>query len=125
MNLRNCPECGKLFVDNASGMCSDCYQLEEDAEYKIGEYLRKHDKASILEIHEETGVKERTILRMIKRGRIVTGSISYPCDSCGRQIFEGRLCSECTQSFTTQVKESHERDLRRKQDGIRMYSKEK
>ncbi len=127
MSLKNCPDCGKLFVDNASGMCPDCYRLEEEAEYKIGEYLRKHDKVSIQEIHEATGVKEKTILRMIKRGRIVTGSVSYACDSCGAPIYEGRLCSECSHSFTAQVKQSYEKDQRAKEqrDGIRMYSKEK
>lgn len=127
MNLKNCPDCGKLFVDNASGMCPDCYRLEEEAEYKIGEYLRKNDKVTIQQIHEETGVKEKTILRMIKRGRIVTGTVGYPCDSCGAPIYEGRMCSACTQSFTSQVKESYNKDQRAaaNRDGIRMYSKEK
>ncbi|NLP42529.1 MAG: flagellar protein, partial [Veillonellaceae bacterium] len=70
MGLKNCPECGRLFVENPSGMCPACYEKVEEDELKVVEYLRDTRKASLKEIHEATGVKEGIIMRMIKRGRL-------------------------------------------------------
>lgn len=105
MGLKNCPECGRLFVENASGLCPDCYQKVEDDELKVVEYLRSTSKASLQEIHEATGVKESIIMRMLKRGRLFSDfDVTYPCESCGVPISEGRLCSRCSKGFLDQVK---------------------
>lgn len=105
MGLKNCPECGRLFVDNASGMCPECYRQVEEDELLVVDYLRERRKASLQEIHEATGVKESTILRMLKRGRIFSGlEVSYPCETCGVPIYEGRLCPRCSKGFLEQVK---------------------
>jgi flagellar operon protein (TIGR03826 family) len=129
MNVKNCPECGKLFMVNPSGMCPECYEKEEIYEHKIGEFLREHGKASVEEIHQATGVKEKIILRMLKSGRLLTEGlnlISYPCDTCGAPIYEGRLCSRCGSNFTKQVREvSRSNDANANaRNGVRMYSKE-
>lgn len=107
MGLKNCPECGKLFVSGTVPMCPACYEQEEKDEMKIVEYLREKNKASMEEIHEATGVKERTIFRMIKAGRFMgISDISYPCEVCGTLIFGGRMCDKCNTDFLKQVKES-------------------
>ncbi|WP_199884008.1 hypothetical protein [Anaerosinus massiliensis] len=107
MNLGNCPECGKLYVKTAVGMCLDCYKLEEENEKIVAEYVRDHPRSSVEAIHKATGVKEKTIFRMIKNGRFMDISeISYPCESCGSPIYEGRLCDKCNANFLNQVKES-------------------
>ena len=105
MGLANCPECGKLYVENPAKLCPDCYRLEEENEEKVAKYLRVNRRASIPEIHEATGVAEKTILKMIKKGRI-TGDIQveYPCESCGRPILEGRVCAECGRRVLEQLK---------------------
>lgn len=106
MNIGNCPECGKLYVKTAAGMCPDCYRLEEEKQAVVAEYVRDHPKSSVEEIHEATGVKEKTIFRMIKSGRFVDSLISYPCEMCGQPISEGRFCLKCNQNLIQQVKEA-------------------
>ena len=105
VGLANCKECGKLFVQNPSGLCPDCYRLEEEQEEKVAGYLRHNRRASIGEINEATGVPERIILKMVKKGRI-TGDIQveYPCESCGKPILEGRVCGECGKRVLDQIK---------------------
>ena len=85
MALKNCSDCGKIYVENVSGLCPDCLEKEEEQERLIIDFLRKKDKASVEEIHKETGVKERTILRMMKKGRFLSyGDIAYKCESCDK-----------------------------------------
>ena len=105
MGLANCKECGKLFVQNPAGVCPDCYRLIEEQETKVAAYLRDNRRASIGEVHEATGVPEKVILKMIKKGRI-TGDIQveYPCESCGKPILEGRVCAECGRRVLEQIK---------------------
>ena len=105
MGLANCKECGKLFVQNPSGICPDCYRIEEENEELVAKYLRGNRNATISDVHEATGVAEKTILKMIKKGRI-TGDIQveYPCETCGRPILEGRVCAECGRRVLEQVK---------------------
>ena len=105
MGLANCKECGKLFVQNPSGICPDCYRIEEENEELVAKYLRGNRNATISDVHEATGVAEKTILKMIRKGRI-TGDIQveYPCETCGRPILEGRVCAECGRRVLEQVK---------------------
>ncbi len=105
MGLDYCPECGKLYVQNAIGLCADCYRQEEEDVEKVAEYLREKTKASLEEIHQATGIRHKVILRMIKRGRIVTDTeITYECELCGAPIIEGRLCADCSKTITEQLK---------------------
>ena len=105
MGLANCKECGKLFVQNPAGVCPDCYRLIEEQESTVAAYLRDNQRASITEVHEATGVSEKVILKMIKKGRIVGGvTMEYPCESCGNPIAEGRVCAECGRRVLNQLK---------------------
>lgn len=104
MGLKNCPECGKLYIENATGMCPVCYAQVEQDEVKVVEYLREVKKASLQQVHEATGVKESIIMRMLKRGRIVNDFIiTYPCETCGTLISEGRLCAKCNKNIMEQM----------------------
>lgn len=104
MDLRNCPECGKLYVNNNWQLCQECRQKELDEEDKVAQFLRDVAKASIAEICQATGVKEKIVLRMIKRGR-VTGDveISYPCEHCGQLITNGLLCVDCNSRLLNEL----------------------
>jgi len=105
MSLRNCIVCGKLCLDNPSRMCPDCVAKEHEAEDMVARYIRDKGKTTITEIHEATGVEEKVILRMIKQGRVYAdGIVEYPCETCGKGILEGRLCAECSQRITSQIK---------------------
>lgn len=105
MGLANCKECGKLFMQNPAGLCPECFRIEEANEERVAKYLRSNPHASITQVNEATGVPEKVILKMIKKGRI-TGDIriEYPCESCGKPIAEGRVCPECGRRVLEQLK---------------------
>lgn len=103
MSLRNCPECGKVYLENPANLCLECYAKEQQDADKVADFLRDHPRSHINDIHEATGVKHKVILRMLKKGRI-TGDISYPCESCGKTIMEGRLCSDCSGNILGQMR---------------------
>lgn len=106
MGLANCPQCGKLYLENSAGLCQDCLKLEEAAEAKVAEFLREvRRRATIEEIQEATGVEHKVILRMIKKGRIFSEfPLEYPCEHCGAPITEGRLCNNCSKTILEQLK---------------------
>lgn len=119
MNVGNCPECGKLYAKNAMGMCHDCYRLEEENEAKVAEFVRDNPKSSIDKIHEATGIKEKTIFRMIKSGRFIdAGSIAYPCESCGAPIYEGRICAACNQNLVRQLKDMEAKRIEKQKNEV-------
>jgi len=131
VGIRNCIECGKVCIENPSKLCPDCYAEEEQNEHAVGEFLRDHGKAPIHEIHLATGVKEKTIVRMLKSGRLFAeGMVGYPCESCHDIIYEGKLCVKCMSGFIGQVREAQANDEKRAQEeqlqqrGVRMYTKE-
>lgn len=105
MSLRNCIECGAICVENPTNLCPACLKAEEEAEDKVAAFLRDIRQASLEEIHKATGVKHKIILRMLKRGRIFSDAVvSYPCETCGAPITEGRVCDDCSQNIIGQIK---------------------
>lgn len=133
MNLKNCTECGRLYIENPSGLCPECFQKEEKEELIIVEYMREVGKASMRQIHEETGVSERTIMRMMKKGRFIGKfDISYPCETCGELITEGRLCNACGRNILNQAQQEADKDAKKeaeRQEAFkrvgRMYTRDK
>lgn len=124
MKLKNCPECGKLYLESIAGMCPDCALLEQIHEKKIADYAREHPNSSIAAIHTATGVKESTILRMIREGRFLSlVSISYPCESCGAPIAKGRVCEKCRKKLLLQLEKINEQDKQEKKTkGVGLYT---
>ena len=128
MGLANCPECGKLYVENAARVCPECYRRQEDDVETVMEYLRDTDKATLEEIHKATGVKHKIILRLLHSGRIMGSNISYPCETCGTLISTGRLCDKCSRNILEQIKvdekhEEHEQQSISTKSRSRMYGK--
>jgi len=106
MGIANCPECGKIYMENPAKMCPACYAAFEEDEMKVVEYLRKKRKASLEEIHKGTGVAQKVILRMVRQNRLTSEfQIEYPCETCGAPIFEGRLCEACARNVLGQLKQ--------------------
>jgi len=118
-------------MENPSKLCPECYAQEEQHELAIGEYLRTTGKATIEEIHEATGVKEKIILRMLKSGRLFSeGLIGYPCDMCHQPIYDGRLCLNCASGLAKQVQQINESrapegSTEYQRTGLRMYTEDK
>lgn len=105
-DLTNCPRCDKLFVKSLREVCPDCYKKEEEDFRIVYDFVRKREnrRASVLEVEEATGVPEKLIYKFVKQGRISVHSfpnLSYPCESCGKPIKEGRICDACRGNITS------------------------
>jgi predicted amidophosphoribosyltransferase len=120
MNIQNCPDCGKVFVRNKFDLCPECLEREAEDEERVVSFLRDKGKSSIKEISAVTGVKEKVVFRMMKRGSFAGNfQIDYPCELCGREINEGRLCSACQKNILNQAKEyNNDMDEQRKKEEL-------
>lgn len=112
--LANCPNCGRLFVKEVRTICPSCYAIEEEKFEKVYDFVReqKNRRATLSKVSRATGVKESTIVRFIKEGRIRVvdfPNLYYPCESCGTPIHEGKLCDRCRLKLRTDF-ERYERE---------------
>ena len=108
MGLKCCEECGKLYLENPSGICVDCQKAENLLVERVTEYLREAKRATIEEVHKATGVKYKTILRLLRTGRITTEddfSIYFNCANCGKPIPEGNYCDDCARKLSAELHE--------------------
>lgn len=103
MDLRNCPECGKVFVFVSRDLCPDCFRKEEEMFKKIQKYLRRKPQATVAEISEATAVPEEKILFFLREGRLVSKNPLLVCERCGKPIFSGRYCEKCCSELTGTV----------------------
>ncbi len=100
MDLRNCPQCGKLFAYTGSNkLCPVCRQTEEADFKKVRDYLWDHPGSTIEIVHEETGVDRELIIKFIKEDRLVAEGITInfelECERCEELIEHGRYCKKC------------------------------
>jgi flagellar operon protein (TIGR03826 family) len=100
MNLKNCPKCGKLFAKKANyKLCPVCRDSEENDFEKVKDYLWDNPKASIEEVHNETGVDRDLIIKFVRDGRLIAEGIEVnfdlECKRCGDPIAKGKYCASC------------------------------
>ncbi len=102
MSIRNCPECGRLYLDTGSDLCPECVR-EEDRQFDlVKEYLEEHPNAVVDEVSEMTGVAKERIVKFLRVGRLTQGSVQgfvLRCEVCGAVIETGRLCRRCMSGF--------------------------
>lgn len=103
MELKNCKQCGKLFLYNGSqSVCPECFAKDEQEFETVKNYLWDHPKASLQDVSEATGVKEERVLKYLREGRIslADGSgIKLECEICGAEIAYGRICGKCAKTL--------------------------
>ncbi|MFC0187349.1 TIGR03826 family flagellar region protein [Fictibacillus aquaticus] len=104
MELTNCSECGKLYVQYVRDTCDACYVNEEKQYEAVYKFIRRSENrlATLMETHIKTGVPEKTIIKFIHQGRIRVKdfpNFAYPCDGCGAPMTDGRLCQVCKDSI--------------------------
>lgn len=102
--MKNCESCGAIFVDPTRTICRDCYYKEEEAFQTVYRFItkKKNREATITEIVKATGVEEELIIKFMKQNRLRASQfpkLAYPCESCGVDIVEGRLCTDCQQEI--------------------------
>lgn len=100
MQMKNCESCGAVFVDPVRTICRDCYYAEEEAFQTVYRFItkKKNREATIDEIVKATGVEKELIIKFMKQNRLRASQfpkLSYPCENCGVDIVEGRLCENC------------------------------
>lgn len=109
MNVDNCPRCGKLYIKGFKDVCPTCLKDIEQMYEVCTSFLRDNRQSSLQELHEETGVPIRQILKFIKEGRISLRSLpnmAYPCEVCGTGIRESNMCEPCRQRLSQELKNS-------------------
>ncbi|OJF17250.1 MAG: hypothetical protein A6D91_10470 [Bacillaceae bacterium G1] len=104
-----------MFVRVAKDICPRCVQEIEQEFLKCHDYLRDHPGATVIEIHEGTGVSIKQIEEFVKEGRFQFARgehLDYSCERCGRRIKKGRFCNVCKkelfQEFSQLTDETNE-----------------
>lgn len=100
MDIKVCKFCRKNY-QGFSSLCPKCAQ-ELDRKYLI---LRNHLDAkpncTIRELAEATEVDEKTILFLVRDGRLMlkNASSDIKCIKCGEAIISGKYCDACKSSI--------------------------
>lgn len=106
--LRNCPQCGKVFMYMVRNLCPACIELEEQQYEDVRTYLRKNPGAQVEQIVEDTGVDEAKVMRWLRDGRLEVadagGRPVLTCQRCGRRVEKGTLCPTCMQVLAQEIK---------------------
>ncbi len=131
--IKNCPMCGKLFADNGTRVCMDCYDKIKAKEAEVINYVRDNPGSKIPEIVEATGAPEGMIKKMIREGRFeqIGVKMSYPCEKCGAPIITGKICQSCQEEVHKELQKKASAITAAKQaakqqaQGHGMYSKNK
>ncbi|SFM23863.1 flagellar operon protein TIGR03826 [Gracilibacillus orientalis] len=111
--LANCARCNKVFVKITKSICPDCVKDDEKQFQIVYDFLKKREnrQATIPEIVEATGVKEDIILQFVKDNRLRSSqfpNLSYPCQRCGDPIASGKICENCTNKISSDLRYQQE-----------------
>lgn len=106
--LRNCPECGRLFTFQGRNVCPRCREKDEQEYTIVRRYVRDHSGANVFEVAEETGVDEEKILRYLRDGLLESKGFAavLECERCGKKISSGRLCDNCKGRLESEIRQS-------------------
>jgi len=129
MALAVCEYCNKAFNSYGSSICSDCGKELDDAYNKVRRYLyQQPEKADFLAIVEGTGISEKALSYLIKKGRVEIADRTPKnarCRICGAETKLGTLCEACTaRMLKEQLTKSEERrkEIARQQSEKRSIS---
>ena len=106
--VKNCPKCGKIYLEIGHKMCIDCYQETLQLKLTVFGYVREHQDCNLDEIMEATGATMPLIRQMIREGYFDNekAQISYPCSKCGAPIYYGKMCVKCFTKLQKEIKVS-------------------
>lgn len=116
MEIRNCPECGKVFTYLRTSLCPACQAIDEENYRKVRQFLYRNPGMDIQTVSEKTGVSEEKIIRYLKDGRIsnlLQASVKLECEVCGAPITTGRYCKSCGERLVSGLKRSIEEENRK------------
>ncbi|SES30286.1 TIGR03826 family flagellar region protein [Salipaludibacillus aurantiacus] len=107
--LANCPNCGKVFAKALRPTCDACAQQVEEKFERVYKFIRKREnrQATMDEVTEATDVEKALVYQFIREGRLQLAqfpNLGYPCEKCGVQIRQNRLCSTCTDEINKGIR---------------------
>lgn len=97
MDIKSCRFCRKAFR-GFSALCPTCAEDLDKKYITVRNYLDKDRGANVMAVAKETGVDEKSILFLIREGRIAlrgSDGVSINCMKCGTGIMSGRYCDKC------------------------------
>ena len=95
-DLRNCRECGRLFVFAGRSVCVECVAKEEEQYKLVRRYVRDNPGASVFEVSRQTGVIEEKILRFLRMAPGIKGlAESFSNVNVWDQVVFGEYCLNC------------------------------
>ena len=98
--MKNCKECGKLFV-GLSEICDECRNKEENDFKIIYGLIRDNEDISIDEIVVKSEFTKKKVLRLLRKANIGVGlekkSKVLKCKKCGKEILFGSYCRSCAE----------------------------
>lgn len=107
MELRNCPQCGKIFNFIRVNLCPECQRKDDECFKIIRDYISRNPGVSVVDVSKNTGVSEEKVLRFLREGRLSVGvdsPIKLECELCGKFISGGRYCPACQEKLTAGLK---------------------
>ncbi|MCL2216212.1 MAG: flagellar protein [Defluviitaleaceae bacterium] len=111
METKNCPRCGRVFVQIREPICDRCVKAEEEIFEKVREYVKENPNLTIKEVSEQCDVSTKKILQYIRDGRLEAGQGmkgEIVCSKCGKHIFIGRMCETCILETGFQINDMRE-----------------
>lgn len=120
--LANCLNCDAVYVKKIRNICRKCYEEEESAFEIVYRFLqpRKNREATMIDIVEATGVKEKLIIKFIREKRLRISDfpmLAYGCEKCGKNITSGNICTDCSHELRGELEkfeEEKDRNIKRK-----------
>ena len=123
--LKNCTQCGKVFVTSTGHelLCKKCEKKDREMTNAVRLFIRTHPnrQCTAEEIMDATGASPKFMLQMLRMGVLDDVNIdvlTFPCARCGSPITEGRYCKNCTEvvaeALAETAKNAHEREERLK-----------
>ena len=132
MNLKNCPGCGKMYVQSSLGACEECRVKEEEGFMAIKSYIDENNSCTLGELAEATGVHIKKILGYIREGRLMATpgmANEVGCKACNKPVMSGNYCEDCTIRLNKGIKDLYHEEGRYKVEtkltGIKMKAKDK
>jgi len=108
MEPKNCPRCGKIFVQLSETLCKDCVKIEEAIYETVRQYVRDNPNSSINEVSVACDVPVKRVMAYIRDGRLhATPGMQDDilCSKCGKPILMGRMCEKCILDVNFKVKD--------------------
>lgn len=107
--IQSCIRCGNMFLyaENGKCLCEKCKEEDEEQFQIVKNYIYENPSATILDVSKVTGIRAVRIKSFLRDGRIVIANNSIvflKCEVCGTNIKFGRICRQCMNTLSIELK---------------------